>query len=730
MAETINTPPPAGQFPYPLTEDAEESAYLNWLRNNSNYMIERGLPDYARSAAVLVRGILLNFLNVLPVLIVATVLVAWTYGDHLRESAAALVCENADFTLLCRPQSDDWKFAFTPWVVGIAFFHVLTFPLVTRLWRIWSHRKALKSGGSSTVKFRDKYELSFGYALLAIALVFAFELLPVLGHEFHKMKIVGLWGFTVEKRGLLAVGVVVVLVFLLSFSNVLSGAQGIRRTLILSLIGFIGLLVPLIFALYILEFVVYGQKYPGYGFLALFVLPILLFLLSILAIVIGIFKGTLGWRGAWRLTRTIGLMIIVLIGVLLFVMISGLEDFGEWTNGLIALLWAFEIFLFCWLTLDVNLTSIHGLYRDRLASAYLVGHDTGGAVDIEEDVNLQDICRHEAGSTAPYHLINVALNLQGSKAPEIRDRSSDFFVFSKRFVGGKRTGYCRSDTMEQVYPQLDLATAMAVSAAAASPNMGSATNPAMVALLTLLNVRLGFWVPNPGQVEELRRQKPAPEQELKQKWVPGGYAFPQVFAAELAEVEARWDQVYGGRSQRKLAKTISPTIRHRLVGLGLSGGGIRSATINLGIVQVLHKHGIFDHVDYLSTVSGGGYLGSSISTLMRHKFRPTASWSGTVHIETGGSGEKIVKICGVKDGENHDVTHVFSKDACLAVSKGSKVEEGDPLIYWNWQSRVDGTVEAVDGNTVTVRRNSDSVTEDDSHREVHELEDSPFGKLR
>lgn len=61
-----------------------------------------------------------------------------------------------------------------------------------------------------------------------------------------------------------------------------------------------------------------------------------------------------------------------------------------------------------------------------------------------------------------------------------------------------------------------------------------------------------------------------------------------------------------------------PDIAHT-VGLAFSGGGIRSATFNLGVVQALHRYGVFSLVDYLSTVSGGGYLGSSISTLMRKK---------------------------------------------------------------------------------------------------------------
>ena len=49
--------------------------------------------------------------------------------------------------------------------------------------------------------------------------------------------------------------------------------------------------------------------------------------------------------------------------------------------------------------------------------------------------------------------------------------------------------------------------------------------------------------------------------------------------------------------------------RHDFVGLALSGGGIRSATFNLGILQGLHRFEMLPYVDYLSTVSGGGYIG-------------------------------------------------------------------------------------------------------------------------
>jgi hypothetical protein len=49
-------------------------------------------------------------------------------------------------------------------------------------------------------------------------------------------------------------------------------------------------------------------------------------------------------------------------------------------------------------------------------------------------------------------------------------------------------------------------------------------------------------------------------------------------------------------------------------GLAFSGGGIRSATFNLGILQGLAQAKLLDKIDYLSTVSGGGYIGSWLAS--------------------------------------------------------------------------------------------------------------------
>ncbi|MHB1054173.1 MAG: hypothetical protein ACYCZT_14070, partial [Thiobacillus sp.] len=45
--------------------------------------------------------------------------------------------------------------------------------------------------------------------------------------------------------------------------------------------------------------------------------------------------------------------------------------------------------------------------------------------------------------------------------------------------------------------------------------------------------------------------------------------------------------------------------RAQLVGLALSGGGIRSATFCLGVIQALARLRLLHAFDYLSTVSGG-----------------------------------------------------------------------------------------------------------------------------
>ena len=68
-----------------------------------------------------------------------------------------------------------------------------------------------------------------------------------------------------------------------------------------------------------------------------------------------------------------------------------------------------------------------------------------------------------------------------------------------------------------------------------------------------------------------------------------------------------------------------------LVGLAFSGGGIRSAVFNLGVLQALEASGLLKRIDYLSSVSGGGYIASCLSWLKqsRSKAAPPATPGST-----------------------------------------------------------------------------------------------------
>jgi hypothetical protein len=77
--------------------------------------------------------------------------------------------------------------------------------------------------------------------------------------------------------------------------------------------------------------------------------------------------------------------------------------------------------------------------------------------------------------------------------------------------------------------------------------------------------------------------------------------------------EAEWSYL---RERRKRMRQSARLEQNPPVGLALSGGGIRSATTNLGILQALSELGLLCRVDYLSTVSGGGFIGSAMSSLL------------------------------------------------------------------------------------------------------------------
>src|ERR1700719_27285 len=100
--------------------------------------------------------------------------------------------------------------------------------------------------------------------------------------------------------------------------------------------------------------------------------------------------------------------------------------------------------------------------------------------------------------------------------------------------------------------------------------------------------------------------------------------FHEVFAQEVAEISERRkkhgrpkiDLEQGAVLRDGTTPVMRPKPASNVVGLALSGGGIRSAALCLGAMQALDSHKLIDKIDYLSTVSGGGYIGTSMTAAM------------------------------------------------------------------------------------------------------------------
>jgi predicted acylesterase/phospholipase RssA len=158
------------------------------------------------------------------------------------------------------------------------------------------------------------------------------------------------------------------------------------------------------------------------------------------------------------------------------------------------------------LVVNLNYLTIHRYYRDRLMEAFmpdieLTEKNEAGPARAADPAALAAMCRDD-DPRGPYHLINTNLILTGSADKTRRTRGGDSFILSPRYCGSNATGWRTTETFFD--NQVTLATAMAISGAAANPNAGSGgvgitRNPIVSLVMSLLNVRLGMWVPNPGR---------------------------------------------------------------------------------------------------------------------------------------------------------------------------------------------------------------------------------------
>jgi hypothetical protein len=187
---------------------------------------------------------------------------------------------------------------------------------------------------------------------------------------------------------------------------------------------------------------------------------------------------------------------VLILPVLLAWLLRAFAVFNayEGTNLYITLIIA-AVFLIASLFIDTNRISLHHFYRDSLSEAYVIKFDPQKKEIVSnEPLRVSEL--HEQSNGAPYHLINTTLNVPASKDRYLRGRGVDLFFFSRNYVGSETTGYGRTEIYDD--GKTRLATAMAVSGAAASPQMGTSTSAGLRAIMTLLNVRLNRWMPNPN----------------------------------------------------------------------------------------------------------------------------------------------------------------------------------------------------------------------------------------
>ncbi|MBV9158760.1 MAG: hypothetical protein JO097_21045 [Acidobacteriaceae bacterium] len=181
---------------------------------------------------------------------------------------------------------------------------------------------------------------------------------------------------------------------------------------------------------------------------------------------------------------------------------------------------------------DLNTFSLNQFYRNRLVRCYLGAtrwqpgkrreHPFTG-FDQKDDILLSDLRALRLSETpsavpakdtqnefcgenfrGPFPIINCTLNLGGSSDLTIHTRQSASFSVTPLFSGAtrKKVGYAPTPPNEEARCFAGGATlgeAISVSGAAASPNMGYNTSPLVSFLMTLFNVRLGWWFPNPAK---------------------------------------------------------------------------------------------------------------------------------------------------------------------------------------------------------------------------------------
>jgi len=153
------------------------------------------------------------------------------------------------------------------------------------------------------------------------------------------------------------------------------------------------------------------------------------------------------------------------------------------------------------LAIDINQFSMQAFYRNRLVRCYLRAIRTQEPephpitdFDPDDDFPLADLTSEGEKYFGPYLLINTALNITDPTRLGWQERKALAFVLAPRYCGSNVTGYRPTQTYAD---SIKLGTALGISGAAFSTNMGYQSSRALAFFLSLFNVRLGWWIGNP-----------------------------------------------------------------------------------------------------------------------------------------------------------------------------------------------------------------------------------------
>jgi hypothetical protein len=173
---------------------------------------------------------------------------------------------------------------------------------------------------------------------------------------------------------------------------------------------------------------------------------------------------------------------------------------------------AFAVVLLCGILFswyfEINIFGLNQFYRNRLVRCYLGATRWAPGVRKPQPFTNFDglddmrLCKLKNDYRGPFPIFNCALNLGGSSDLSLHTRHSASFSLTPLRCGAdrRRVGYAPTEYGHSGFAGgVMLGQAVAISGAAASPNMGYNTSPLVAFLLTMFNVRLGWWFPNPGR---------------------------------------------------------------------------------------------------------------------------------------------------------------------------------------------------------------------------------------